>query len=139
MQTAKAWIDDRSTPAEHGPADVGPSRTQEQLSMRPIASALAVSALTLAGTTAAVAGPGPFFGPPGPPLPPRPGPWGGWIAPLVTGTVLGAVIASEPRTVVVETPASSQAANQASETVYKRVSIYIPECRCYRTYDVPID
>lgn len=98
--------------------------------------------VTLAANTA-VAGP---FGPPGPPAHPvyprpgpGPGPGNGWILPLVTGTVLGTVIASQPRTVVVGQPAPVQPVSPAPSTVYKRVQIYVPECNCYRTFDVPVD
>ena len=72
--------------------------------MRHIPTTLAASVIALVSTTAAIAGPGPYFGPPGHRPHPHPAPWEGWIAPLVTGTVIGAVIASEPRTVVVERP-----------------------------------
>lgn len=107
--------------------------------MRHIHTTLAASVIALVSTTAAVAGPGPFFGPPGHFPNPRPGPWGGWIAPLVTGAAIGAVIASEPRTVVVERPLQAQPVDQTTDTLYKRVKIYIPECKCYREYDVPIN
>lgn len=107
--------------------------------MRHIATTLAPSVIALVSTTAAIAGPGPYFGPPGHRPHPHPAPWEGWIAPLVTGTVIGAVIASEPRAVVVERPLPSQPVEQASDTIYKRVRVYIPECNCYRTYDVPIN
>jgi hypothetical protein len=54
--------------------------------------------------------------------------------------VLGAVIASQPRTVVVQpAPVPVQPASPTPGTVYKRVQVYIPECNCYRTFDVPIN
>lgn len=107
--------------------------------MRHIHTRLAASIVVFASTTTAVAGPGPFFGPPGNLSRPYPAPPGGWIAPLVTGAVVGAVVASQPRTVVVERPLPSQPVDQTSATTFKRVTVYIPECNCYRAYDVPLD
>ncbi|EGV18143.1 hypothetical protein [Thiocapsa marina] len=103
---------------------------------------LAAGVVALATTGAAIAGPG-FprpFPPPGaryysePAYPARPD---AWIAPAVTGAIVGAVLVAQPRTVVVERPV--QVIESAPGKTYKRVEIYIPECQCYRTYDVPID
>jgi len=115
--------------------------------MRHSITTLAATTILTAVATSAVAGPGPRpggpFGPPPPPAypaPPHPGPGNGWVLPLVTGTVLGAVIASQPRTVVVQpAPVPVQPASPTPGTVYKRVQVFIPECNCYRTFDVPIN
>jgi|GEM_PF-5404232 len=104
----------------------------------------AAAVIALAATGATLAGPG-HPRPVGPPgvhghpryvYPARPGP-GPWVVPAVTGGIVGAVIASQPRTVVVERPV--RLVEPGSGTTYKRVEIFIPECNCYRTYDVPLD
>jgi hypothetical protein len=112
--------------------------------MRYIISAIAASVVIAASTSAVVAGPPGPWGPPGPPRHPwphYPPPPDGWVAPLIAGTVLGAVIASQPRTVVVSEPPPPAVEEPPPPPgkVYKRVTIYIPECRCYRAVDVPID
>ncbi|NEX17991.1 MAG: hypothetical protein C1943_15570 [Halochromatium sp.] len=97
-------------------------------------------ALVLAFGAVAGAGRPEPWGPPGAPAYPRPFHPAGpdvWVLPAVTGAIIGAAIASQPRTVVIEQP--TPVTEIKPGTTYKRVQIYIPECQCYRTYEVPID
>lgn len=70
---------------------------------------------------------------------------GNWVAPLVLGGIVGAVIANQNRPVYVPPPPpviyypGQVYPDYTYRPMYKMVDIYIPECNCYRSVPVQIN
>ena len=73
---------------------------------------------------------------------------GNWVAPLIIGGVLGAVIANQQNqpVVVQQVPVYTQpmpvytpAPVYQQAPIYKNVEVFIPECNCYRVVTVQIN
>lgn len=102
---------------------------------------LLIAGIAVAMSTAAVAQPRGDFGHRGGHSHHHSG--GNWVAPLVIGGVIGAVIASQPREVYVQPapvyiPPRPVYPEYTPRTMWRRVDVYIPECNCYRTIDVQV-
>lgn len=66
---------------------------------------------------------------------------GNWIAPLIIGGVIGAVIANQnqPPVYQQQSPIYTSPPVYQQAPIYKNVEVYIPECSCYRVVTVQIN
>lgn len=69
-----------------------------------------------------------------------------WVAPLIIGGAIGAVIANQSRPTYIYTPPppvvyypNMPYNGYIYRPMYKMVDIYIPECNCYRSVPVQIN
>lgn len=75
------------------------------------------------------------------------GPSGNWVAPLIIGGVIGAVIANQPRTPYIHVPPPPPVVyypgvvypDYTYRPMYRMVDVFIPECNCYRSVPVQIN
>lgn len=72
---------------------------------------------------------------------------GNWIAPLVIGGVIGAVIANQPRSYTYTPPPPPPVVyypgtvypDYTYRPMYKMVDVFFPDCNCYRSVPVQIN
>ncbi len=70
---------------------------------------------------------------------------GNWVAPLIIGGVVGAVIANQNRPVYTQPPVVYEQVPVYTypqynyRPMYKMVDVFIPECSCYRSVQVQIN